>query len=259
MRYALDMFKDFVSSGNTYIEKILATVRETRGYTVPFHEFAKSAILGSRRFHRNSVSRVVNLFVKSNARNPSHMTACRIILRLTSAQSSPSSHGVGFVESGQVIREYRESFGMADDFISVINELLSRGLVESEPPRVSDIGKIEAIRISASGAYYWQFLARSFAYVDLMLTDTPFADRDLARSLSDMLEMTDLSVRFERVRMFLDYLGDEEAKEQIASEMRGGPYRQAIVPIIREQIECEIAVIKRKTGARDLSDEDAYW
>jgi hypothetical protein len=166
---------------------------------------------------------------------------------------------MGFVDSGQLIREYRESFGIADDFMAVMNDLLTRGLVESEPPRLYDIGKTEAVRVSASGAYYWQFLVRSFAYVDLMLTDTPITDKRLADHLAGLLESTDLSVRFQRVRMFLDYLGEEEANQRLAAGKRGGPYQQAIIPGVRGQIEQEIKIIKRKTGARDLTDDDEYW
>jgi hypothetical protein len=60
MRYALDMFREFLSSGNTNVDKIIRIVEESGGYTVPFHEFAKSAILGSRKYYRSSISRIVN-------------------------------------------------------------------------------------------------------------------------------------------------------------------------------------------------------
>jgi hypothetical protein len=58
MRYALGMFKEFVSSGNTNVNKILRVIEDAGGYTVPFHEFAKSAVLGSRRYYRSSLSHI---------------------------------------------------------------------------------------------------------------------------------------------------------------------------------------------------------
>ena len=84
MRHALDMFRDFVSSGNINVFKIL---KIGGGYHVPFHEFAKSAILGSRKYYRSSVSHVVNVFKPSGARRASHLTALRILARLSRADA----------------------------------------------------------------------------------------------------------------------------------------------------------------------------
>src|SRR5262249_10630273 len=143
---------------------------------VPFHEFAKSAILGSRRYFRSSVSHTVNLFKQSDALGASHMTACRILARLCSAEGAASPHGEGVVGGPVLLREYRESFGFAEDLIQWGGELLRRNLVESEPPRAADLNHADAVRVTAAGAYYWRYLVRSFAYVDLVLVDTPLAD-----------------------------------------------------------------------------------
>jgi hypothetical protein len=91
MRYALGMFKEFVSSGNTNVNKILRVIEDAGGYTVPFHEFAKSAVLGSRRYYRSSLSHIVNLFIRSAARQTSHLTACRLLARLSAAEGAIAS------------------------------------------------------------------------------------------------------------------------------------------------------------------------
>ena len=93
MRHALDMFREFLSSGNTDIEKIIRIVEREGGYSVPFHEFSKSAILGSRRFYRSSVSHIVNVFKQSDAIGASHLTGCRILARLSAAEGVASAHG----------------------------------------------------------------------------------------------------------------------------------------------------------------------
>jgi hypothetical protein len=69
-----------------------------------------------------------------------------------------------------------------------------------------------------------------------------------------MAKYTDLTIRFERVRRFLHYLQEEESKELEIARHREGPYRDAFVIDIAAQVEKEIEVIKRKTGAEDLSD-----
>jgi hypothetical protein len=86
-------------------------------------------------------------------------------------------------------------------------------LIESEPPRVGDVRQADAVRVTAAGAYYWRYLVRAFSYIDLVLVDTPVADIALARRLGSMAEMTDLTVRFERVRAYLEYLQSKEAAE----------------------------------------------
>jgi hypothetical protein len=251
MRYALSMFKQFVSSGNTNVNKIL---RVGGGYIVPFHEFAKSAVLGSRRFYRSSLSHIVNLFIRSSVRNASHLTACRLLARLSAAEGAASPHGEGFVETTQLLAEYRQSFGHADDLIQRGEELLRRGLLESEPPRVGTFDATDAIRISASGAYYWRYLVRSFAYLDLILVDTPVTDRATAEALADMSRFVDLTVRFERVRRFLQYLAAEEAGELSTSRQHGGPYTDTLIAGISVQVEREIDWIKQKTGAEDVGE-----
>jgi hypothetical protein len=161
------------------------------------------------------------------------------------------------VETTQLLAEYRHSFGYADDLIQRGEELLRRGLLESEPPRVGRFDGTDAIRISASGAYYWRYLVRSFAYLDLVLVDTPVIDRPTAEALANMAKVTDMTMRFERVRRFLDYLATQENDELTVARHREGPYTEALITGIAAQVEKEIEVIKRKTGAEDLADAEA--
>lgn len=252
MRHALDMFRQFASSGNTDIDKIIRIVSRSGGYTVPFHEFAKSALLGSRKYFRAGTSHVVNVFKKSAARRASHLTPLRILARLDRASAASSSHGEGFVKTVMLLREYRESFGQPEDFESVAGEMIRRGLIESEPPKVDGVAESVALRISASGAYYWRYLVRAFAYVDLVWIDTPVADRDLADRLAGMADSTDLVVRFERVRAFLDYISTQEASELVEVSRRSGAYRDSLMGGVMKEIEKEIKLISRKTGAQDV-------
>lgn len=77
------------------------------GYVVPFHEFAKSAILGSRRFYRSNVSHIVNMFKQSDAIGASHLAASRVLARLCAAEGVASVHGDGFVAVSAIVKEYR--------------------------------------------------------------------------------------------------------------------------------------------------------
>lgn len=248
MRHALDMFREFLSSGNTNIDKIITILERQNTYTVSFHEFAKSAILGSRKYYQASVSHIVNLFRQSDALGSSHMTACRILARLTAAEGVASAHGEGFVTAATLLREYRQSFGYADDLVQWTGELIRRNLIESEPPRVTDLNYADALRITAAGAYYWRYLVRSFAYIDLVFVDTPLADFAVVKRLENAADKTDLPSRLERVETFLDHITHKESEELQVSAERAGPFQEPLMPQIKKQVESEMGVIRRKTG-----------
>jgi hypothetical protein len=246
MRHALDMFREFLSSGNTNVGKILQIAKERGSYTVPFHEFAKSAILGSRRYYQSSVSHVVNVFKMTGARRSSHITGLRILARLSRGEESASPHGEGFLRTQTLLREYRESFGSAEDFLEKSSELLMRDLIESEPPRAKSVEHTEALRINAAGAYYWKYLTRAFAYVDLVFVDTAIADRNVARRLENLADSSDMLDRFERVKIFLAYMSRREEEELMETARRAGPYQEPLVKEIARQIGEEFKLISRK-------------
>ena len=243
MRHALGMFRDFVSSGNTDVGKILGIFERQGSYNVSFHEFAKSAILGSKKYFRATGSHIVNVFKQSAARRASHITGLRVLARLTHSGDASSQHGEGFVRTPILLKEYRNSFGYAEDFEEVVGEFTRRGLIESEPPRVADASQSSALRISASGSYYWRYLVRAFAYVDLVYVDTAISNQSVARKLADYATSTEMDARFERVRLFLKYLHDCEREELEEVAKRSGPYRQALIPEVAKQIEREIKQI----------------
>lgn len=256
MRLALGMFRDFMASGNTDTAKIRRITMKRDGYQMPFHEFAKSAILGIRRHYRGNVARIINLFAPSTVAGASHWTANRILARLAASQRAPSTFGEGYVSTATLIREYRQSFGSGDDFIEATERLMKEGLLESEPPRSSKLDNTEALKISATGSYYWSFLVRSFAYHDLVLVDTPIRDESLARELAQASEFRkeDYSlkdytlIRIDRVRRFVEYLQTCEQEEMGIAAKQGGPYTQTLCDGVLTQLEFEIDKIKRKTG-----------
>ncbi|MFN7842031.1 MAG: hypothetical protein ACK5N9_09950 [Pirellula sp.] len=256
MRLALGMFRDFMASGNTDTAKIRRITRKRVGYQMPFHEFAKSAILGIRRHYRGNVARIINLFAPSTVANASHWTANRILARLAASQRAPSTFGEGYVATTTLVREYRQSFGSGEDFIEATERLMKAGLLESEPPRSSKLDSTEALKISATGSYYWSFLVRSFAYHDLVLVDTPIRDEALARELAQASEFRkeDYSlkeytlIRINRVRKFVDYIQACEQEEMGIAAKQGGPYTSSLCDGVLTQLELEIERIKRKTG-----------
>ncbi len=110
----------------------------------------------------------------------------------------------------------------------------------------------DAVRVTAAGSYYWRYLVRAFSYVDLMLVDTPIVDIGLSRRLATLAEMTDMTVRFERVRAYLGYLESREKDELAGAAARVGPFQEALMPQVCEQVEAEIKLVSKKLGGTDV-------
>jgi hypothetical protein len=96
--------------------------------------------------------------------------------------------------------------------------------------------------------------------LDLVLQDTPLNEAAVERKLRSYVDQVDnlsdredqklerMQVRFTRVREFLDYLQREERREGTEFDLakRGGIWATPFVPVIRRQIEREIAWIERR-------------
>jgi rhamnose utilization protein RhaD (predicted bifunctional aldolase and dehydrogenase) len=101
---------------------------------------------------------------------------------------------------------------------------------------------------------------RSFAYLDLVLQDTPLNDRSVEWYLRDSVHHVDnladreeeklqrMSIRFERVARFLDYLQKEEVQEikTYGLQDRDSVIADQIVPVIKSAHEQERLRIERR-------------
>ena len=116
------------------------------------------------------------------------------------------------------------------------------------------------MRVTSAGWYYLRYLTKAFAYLDLVLQDTPVDDypvhEELRQSVRDVDNMRDreelklarVRTRFARVEVFLEYLNDEEEKEREAYDLRQemGPVGYQIIPRIQSQYEREKGWIERR-------------
>jgi hypothetical protein len=139
----------------------------------------------------------------------------------------------------------------------MVERLLLAGLIDSEPPKLHETAKANALRVTATGAYYWSYLVRSFAYLDLIFVDTPIRDEALARELAKMAEATKESLgmrewirlRIERLELFVGHLAAIEKEEMLLAAKKSGPYTTLLSSDIVNQIAREIDGIRIRTGA----------
>jgi hypothetical protein len=260
MRLALDWFTTFMTSGATDVDKMLGIYRRTGAYYVAFHEFVKSIMLGERRYYKDEASPILNVFDCSGGRNASHFTSLRIIRALSAHRGEATREGQGYVEITQLIGMSEDVFDNREDTVRSLNRMVARQVIEANTKSTDSITDASHVRITSSGWYYARYLVNSFAYLDLVLQDTPLDDLDVEQylrkavyrvdNLSDSEEqkVARMQVRFGRVRKVLEYLADQERAEQrqFDLERRGGIWVEPFVLRIAERIGEEIAWIERR-------------
>lgn len=225
MRRALQMFTTFLVSGVTDVDKMLNIYRREGAYYVAFHEFVKSIMLEDRRYYKESHSQIMNVFNCGNYNNSSHFTSLRVLKFLLNYRGASSREGQGFCDLIQIIGFFEDVFDNREDLITTINTLVARQLIEANNRSTEDISYATHIRLTSAGWYYLRYLVFAFAYLDLILQDTPFSDDEMCKKIKDMVFRVDnladkeedkierMDVRFDRVELFLNYLEKEENDE----------------------------------------------
>lgn len=271
MRVALDMFTMFLTSGATDVDKMLLIYRRDAGYYVAFHEFVKSIMLGERRYYKDQASKILNLFDCGSERNSSHFTCLRIIRALSARRGESTREGQGFVEVSELVSASESIFDNRHDVLRSLNRLIAKQLVETNTKSTETITGASHVRVTSAGWYYSSYLVRSFAYLDLILQDTPLDDPRVEETLRAHVQEVDnlgdreeqklerVEKRFSRVRLFLKYLLAQEQHEQKEFDLaqRGGIWADPFVPAISTQIESELSwILRRLKENRERFAED---
>lgn len=235
MRSAIQMFTTFLTSGATDVDKMLLIYRRDGAYHVAFHEFLKSVMLQERAYYKEDQSPILNLFNCSSERNSSHFTALRFLALLLDHRGESSSEGRGYMELARVVGFFADSFDDVRDLSTTLDRLVSRQLIEVNTRSIKTVSGASHVRVTAAGWYYPRYLARTFAYLDLVLQDTPLNDDSteklLRKSVYDVNNLADkeqekeerMQVRFNRTQLFLDYLAAEENREFDQFDMKRLP------------------------------------
>lgn len=264
MRSALEMFIAFLTSGATDVDKMINIYRRDGKYHVGFHEFVKSVMLAARKYYKEEQSPILNVFDCGAYKNSSHFTALRIIYVLLKYRAQASREGQGYVEITRLLSSFEDIFDNTEDFIVTLNRLLQIQLVEVNTRSTESIKGASHVRVTSAGWYYSRYLVRSFCYLDLVLQDTPFDNRQVAEDLKQSVYLVDnlydreedklerVDARFKRVELFLDYLKSQEDQERSYFELPSAdgshvqPIVQPIIDPIREQYESERDWIRRR-------------
>ena len=260
MRMALEMFTTFLVSGATDVDKMLSIYRREGAYFVAFHEFVKSIMLGDRKYYKESESPVMNLFDCGADRNSSHFTALRILALLLSRRGESSREGQGYFEVAQIVALFDDVFDNRGDVIRTLDRLVYRQLIEANTRSTDSIVGASHVRVTSGGWYYSRYLAGLFAYLDLVLQDTPIDDPEIEEELRNSVFRVDnladreadkinrMAERFKRVDRFLEYLAQQEEREHREDDVGGlgGVIGRLFIPELRSEFDKERDWIERR-------------
>lgn len=268
MRAALQMFTTFLTSGATDVDKMLLIYRRDGIYNVAFHEFLKSVMLQERAYYKEEQSPILNLFNTTSERNSSHFTASRVLALLLDHRGESNPEGRGYMELARVVGFFADNFDNVKDLSTALDRLVSRQLIEVNTRSTTTVAGASHVRVTAAGWYYLRYLTSTFAYLDLILQDTPLNDpgveKSLRQSVYDVNNLADkeqekeerMQVRFNRTQLFLDYLAAEEKTEFDKFDMKRlpPPICTPFMQNVQSRFSEERAYIEKRLSEGRLED-----
>ena len=226
VREGLKLFKTFLVSGYTDVSEYILRVvynRDDHTITIPIHEFVKTIGLENKVYYNHTSSQIKNLFYPVSPNSDGFIKY--YVLKALDEQLSFEGNINKFRNYGELVDEFN-NYGYKKEIINQeIAELLKENLVETDK-LLSDISWTKlpnedfSITITARGHYYVNELINRFHYFELVLQDTPIADRHLFEEIKKEFPIPeingkkDMKVRLKIVNLFIEYLKLCEDKEK---------------------------------------------
>jgi len=212
MRKALELFGNFLVSGNTKIWEILDTKHREGSYIIAEHQFVKSIVLGSYRYYSRK-SYLVNVFDFDQRFCQSHFLKLRILNYAEDQIAVDSPYGGGYISINRIAEDANDISISREAIEEALLKMAEHGLVDLNTHSRESLSGASHFKITECGTYFLHALIMRFSYIDLVLADTPIADVDVALEIRHLLPSRELSDRFKRTQLFIDYLGRMEDGE----------------------------------------------
>ncbi|REK17945.1 MAG: hypothetical protein DWQ37_05335 [Planctomycetota bacterium] len=218
MRLALDLFRQYVLSGYTRVDEMIANPR----WTLQVHQVLRPMMVPYRLFYDERKSSIPNIFQIRSEENGSHFTALRLLDMLS---KGPKAVNPDYVAVSKIRAYFADTFNMLDDVEKNLDVFLRGGVVESNNRVDEYVDTIDSVKITPYGRYIFDVLSHNFSYLDLVCLDCGIHDEGVANSLSelgnkdrdlflDFKKRERITARIRKVRTFLDYLSHEENIER---------------------------------------------
>jgi hypothetical protein len=216
-RRGLELFANFLVSGNTKIREILEKKKISGNYIIAEHQFVKSIVLGNWRYYSKNSSYLMNIFDVNQSLSTSHFLRLKILQHAEDQASIDSEYGSGYVSINRLSQEAGDISISRSAIEDALILLAKFGLIELNTRSKVDLKEASHFKITDCGAFFLRLLSMRFSYLDLILADTPIADADVALKIRHLLPSRELADRFERTHLFVSYLKKMEDKEFVNS------------------------------------------
>lgn len=214
VRHGLDLFTTFLRSGHTNMDEYFKRLVETGSYVVPLHHLIRGIAFGDYQFFNSSKSLIANVYSIEDDGFYSHFSKLRILRHLYHVRDIDSRAGKGYVAIEGLFRLFQSVIADEAGLRAALHPLLQQRLIEASNGHRIGGAEAEFVRITSGGQYYSEHLFKTFAYLDLVATDTPIRSREAFASLERIpVGFAKLEDRIRRVEQFVDYLGEEERNE----------------------------------------------
>jgi energy-coupling factor transporter ATP-binding protein EcfA2 len=247
MREALEMFSNFIVSGNTNIDEIFSIFDTTNEYQIAYHQYVKSIMLGEYRYYMQSRSHIMNLYDFDTSISDSHFNLLKILHYLLERINVRSSVGTGYVDISDLMQVASSVFIKKEVIKDSLLRLSRFNLVEYDNQSKTEINSAAFVKITAAGQYYLKNLKHEFVYLDSVYVDSPISDSRIAGKLERLANSTNLESRLERVKIFVEYLNDfendeyREHPEYLSNEFTNVKFAKNICSAFKnEEIEIKI-------------------
>jgi KaiC/GvpD/RAD55 family RecA-like ATPase len=253
VRRALELFERFLPSGNIKIGEILDIYRRTGSYTIAEHQFVKSIALGSHRFFSKQSSFLMNVF-EIDEFLMSHFLKLKILNYAEDRASIDSPLERGFIAINELMKHAYEVSIPREAIEQSLLNLAEYGLILLNTRSRETLEGASHFRITECGNYYLRVLPNRFSYVDLVLADTPIANQDAVKKLRDMLPNKELGIRFDRTRLFINYLREMEEREiRFRPEYEDSPLaKYKFTKKMEQSLQDEQKYIRKSMENRDI-------
>lgn len=225
IREGLRVFKTFLISGYTNVSEYVLRVvfnKDEHNITIPIHEFVQAVGLENKLYYNHDASIVQNLFYPISS-NPDYFVRILILMKLNNIRDFQGNAN-SYIQYKSLL-EYFCGYGYTSKQIcQELACLLEQGFIDADK-KLSDIkwNTVDSdnisITITSKGFYYITQVINKFYYVDLILQDTPIFNQDVFNNIKATFAYRnseykrDMGKRVTAVKMFLDYLKQEEKKQ----------------------------------------------
>jgi len=169
-------------------------------------------MLGDHKYYSEDPGYLMNVFDFNTEYSNDHFLNLKILKYAEEHLTNVTDIGRGFVEINQLMKEATDILISPKAIEDSLLRLARRNLIVLDTRSRENVTTASYFMITECGSYFLNKLIKDFSYLDLVWTDTPIADVDIVDKLRQMINETKLDVRFERTKIFLDYLNRMEEK-----------------------------------------------